>query len=304
MSKALLAVYDSSKDYVDRFLDYIKKKHYLPFESIGFTDTKALENYLVRNKVDLLLYSKEEFVEETESLEPECELFIRHENVREFAYLGKRRNSKSRVNHINKYQSMKAILEEVRIILNEDNYYEEREVKEINVAGIYAICSSKKALRTSLILTAQKASRSNLLYINLDRFSFIENCSISDLIYFYKTDKEKLKETLIKTRATINSFDILSSPFDMNDIDEIKINEWPDFLSELSKAGEYDLIVVDMYEAFRNLEDAFDMCREIFVITDESRESQEKLEKLKSFFNARKRQDLINKISKISTEEF
>ena len=140
MSKALLAVYDSSKDYVDRFLDYIKKKHYLPFESIGFTDTKALESYLVRNKVDLLLYSREEFVEEIESSEPECEQFIRHENVREFAYLGKRRNSKSRVNHINKYQSMKAILEEVRIILNEDNYFdEERETKKINVVGIYGV---------------------------------------------------------------------------------------------------------------------------------------------------------------------
>jgi len=200
---------------------------------------------------------------------------------------------------------MKTLLEEIRIMLNAEDFMDdEKENPNLNVIGIYALCPSKKSLKTSLLLSAQQALRCNLLYINLDRFSLIENCSISDLIYFYKTNKEKLGETLIKTRVTINGFDILSSPFDQDDIDEIRINEWPDFLSEIARVGEYDVIVLDMYESFRNLEEAFDMCRQVYVITDESDESSAKLEKLKEFFRARKRNDLINRISKISTEEY
>lgn len=302
MSKALLAVYDSSKEYVDRFLAYVKKKHNLYLESVGFTDLQTLEKYLSKNKVDLLLFSKEEFVDEKENKEYEYEQIFGNENIKEFVYLGKRRNSKSRIKHINKYQSMEVIISEITNILNIDSY-EESNNTDANIVGVYALCSGKKALKMSLILSGQRAVRANLLYINLDRFSLIDNCSISDLIYFYKTNKEKLKETLLKTKVTISGFDILSAPFDMNDIDEIGINEWPDFISELARIGSYDVVVLDMYEAFRNLEEVFNMCREIFVITDDGSEASEKLEKLKEYFLARKREDLINKISIINAEE-
>ena len=118
MGKPVVAVFDSSREYVDRFLGYVKKKRGILFETIGFTDDQSLEEYLSKNRVQILLYSQEEFVDEKESREGQCEKYIGHSNVGTFIYLGKRRNSRSRLKHILKYQSMETILSELNDYLD------------------------------------------------------------------------------------------------------------------------------------------------------------------------------------------
>lgn len=311
MGKAVLAVFDSSREYVDRFLAYVKKKKNLPFEVVAFTDDQILAEYLSRNKVRILLYSQEEMVDEQEAEDTRCEKYIGHPNVGEFLYLGKRRNSRSRLRHINKYQSMETILEELLQIMDFSGENQDIDHTEgPTVFGIYTVSPGFASLQTALRITASCAASTELLYINLDRFSLLDqvlpiekNGSISDLIYFYRINKDQIKETLRKTKESRNGFDLLGAPLDMEDLDAITEEEWPDFLHELSNGGEYDTVILDMHEAFRDLEKIFSLCSRIYVISDDSGYAKEKVKKMTESFRYKAREDLIRKMTKIGTEE-
>ena len=311
MGKAVLAVFDNSREYVDRFLGYVKKKKNLPFEVVAFTDDQILGEYLSRNKVRILLYSQEEMIDEEEAEDTRCEKYIDHPHVGEFLYLGKRRNSRSRLRHINKYQSMETILEELLQIMDLSEEGKSANPVDIpTVYGIYMITPGIAALKTSLQIAAGCAAATSLLYIELDRFSLLDqvlpiekSCSISDLIYFYRINREQMKESLRKTKETRNGFDLLGAPLDLEDLDAITEEEWPDFLQALADCGEYDTVILDMHEAFRDLEMIFSFCSKIYVISDDSGFAKEKMKKMTETLRNKEREDLIRKMTKISTEE-
>ena len=309
MSRPVVAVYDSSREYVDRFLRYVKKKRGIQFEIIGFTDDQSLEEYLTKNRVQILLYSQEEFVDEKDSREGQCEKYIDHNNIGKFIYLGKRRNSRSRLNHIVKYQSMEKILSDLNEYLDlrtEDNREEWK--GDIKIIGIYSPAPDSATLPTSLRIASGFAAGNSILYINLDRFPLLgqkEDCGsgISDLIFFYRTNKEQITETLKRTRERRNGFDLLCTSCDMEDVEELRTEEWQDFLYELAIRGEYDVLILDMYEAFRNLEEIFSICDEIYILTSEGSYANQKTEKMKQFFLEKIRTDLLQKMTRISTED-
>ena len=309
MSRPVVAVFDSSREYVDRFLRYVKKKRGIQFETIGFTDDQSLEEYLTKNRVQILLYSQEEFVDEKDCREGQCEKYIDHNNVGKFIYLGKRRNSRSRLNHIVKYQSMEKILLDLNEYLDlrtEDNREEWK--GDIKIIGIYSPAPDSSTLPTSLRIASGFAAGNSILYINLDRFPLLgqkEDCGsgISDLIFFYRTNKEQITETLKRTRERRNGFDLLCTSCDMEDVEELRTEEWQDFLYELAIRGEYDVLILDMYEAFRNLEEIFSICDEIYILTSEGSYANQKTEKMKQFFLEKNRTDLLQKMTRISTED-
>lgn len=309
MSKPVVAVFDSSREYVDRFLRYMKKKRGIPFETIGFTDDQSLDAYLSKNRVQILLYSQEEFVDEQDSSEGQCEKYIDHSNVGKFIYLGTRRNSRSRLKHIVKYQSMEKILAELKEYLDlriEDD--REAWKGDIKIIGIYSPAPGPSTLPTSLRIASGFAAGSAILYMNLDRFPLLgqmedRGSGISDLIFFYRTNKEQITETLKRTKERRNGFDLLCTSCDMEDVEELRIEEWQDFLYELAMRGEYDVLILDMYEAFRNLEEIFSICDEIYITTSEEPYAAQKTEKMKQFLLEKGRMDLLQKMTRISTED-
>ena len=309
MGKPVVAVFDSSREYVDRFLSYVKKKRGILFETIGFTDDQSLEEYLSKNRVQILLYSQEEFVDEKDSREGQCEKYIDHSNVGKFIYLGKRRNSRSRLKHIVKYQSMETILSELNEFLDlrlEDNREEWK--GDIKIIGIYSPAPGPSSLPTSLRIASGYSAGNAILYINLDRFPLLgqtedRGSGLSDLIFFYRTNKAQITETLKRTKERRNGFDLLCTSCDMEDVEEIRVEEWQDFLYELAIRGEYDILILDMYEAFRNLEEIFSICDEIYILTSEDSYAKQKTEKMKQFFVEKGRTDLLQKMTRICTED-
>ncbi len=303
----MVAVFDSSREYVDRFLSYVKKKRGILFETIGFTDDQSLEEYLSKNRVQILLYSQEEFVDENDSREGQCEKYIDHSNVGKFIYLGKRRNSRSRLKHIVKYQSMENILSELNEYLDLRFEDDREEWKgDIKIIGIYSPAPGPSTLPTSLRIASGLSAGSTILYINLDRFPLLgqtEGSGLSDLIFFYRTNKEQITETLKRTKEQKDGFDLLCTSCDMEDVEEIHVEEWQDFLYELAIRGEYDILILDMYEAFRNLEEIFSICDEIYILTGEDSYTKQKTEKMKQFIVEKGRTDLLSKMRRICTED-
>ena len=154
MAGKTVAVYDNSESYIKSFLKYVSRRKESWMEIKGFTETDALEGFLSSRPVDLLLFSMEELVDEKENLESRYEKFISHKNVKEFVYFGERRNSKSRIRHVNKYQSAKKILAEIQeILLPEDEEEEDSEKnaeKQVSLIGVYDPAQEGASVRAAL----------------------------------------------------------------------------------------------------------------------------------------------------------
>lgn len=309
MGRPVVAVFDNSREYVDRFLGYVKKKRGILFDVIGFTEDQSLEEYLSKNRVQILLYSQEEFVDDAKSKEGQCEKYIGHSQVGQFIYLGKRRNSRSRVKHIVKYQSMENILSELNECL--DLRMEDRGEQwkgDIKIIGIYSPAPGPAALPAALRITNGFSAGNSVLYLNLDRFPLLArkentNNGLSDLIFFYRTNKEQITQTLKKSKENRNGFDLLCASCDMEDMEEIRSEEWPAFLYELAIRGEYDVLILDMYEAFRNLEEIFTICDEIYILAGDNAYEGGKVEKMKQYLSEKGRSDLFGKMTRIRTED-
>ena len=302
MARTHLAVYDESQNYVDRFINYSKKRLGMREQIIGFTDTQALINFLQSNKINILLVSEEEWINKKEDPEIINEKIIETQNVEKLIYLGERKNSKSKLLHINKYQSMNKILNEIEELL--DAKEEEHFDSGAEIYGIYAPNSNSKVKGFACGICETLAQNKKVLYINLERFSGIntklgisKDSSISNLIYFYNTNPKKLRESLEDTKIKTNGFDVLTAPLDMADIDEIKLDDWKNFMNEIAIAGQYQAIVIDMYEAFNNLEPIFTMCKKVYMPLTGGKDEKEKVYEFKEYFEIRNRTDLLKKIS-------
>ncbi len=299
MKKIVLAVFDGDREYIQKFSDYVKRKKMLPFETLGFSNREALENYVESNKIDVLLFSPEEMAEEEKTEEETCVKFLSHSNIKKFVYLGKQRKSKSAFLYMNKYQSTETLIKELMEIMELQET--ENFPQACPLIGIYAVVPGEEAFQSSLRLGSNLALEHSILYLTFDRFSLLDpdqtgNSSLSDLIYFYKTNPKKIKEELKNTVGHYRGFDFMTAPSEQSDIDELNFTEWKDFFSRLATEGNYEQIVVDLQEAFKNLEDIFSCCEKVYVPVEGNSYAWKKAKMLQEYFTGRGRPDLVEKL--------
>ena len=277
MRKKTVAVYDCSEGYIKQLMEYFGRKKGLWFEAKGFSETAALEGYLNQHSVDLLLFSMEDLLEEETDNESGYIRFVSHENVKAFAYFGERRNSKSKIRHISKYQSVEGIIAEIKEMLFSDAEQEEltgdgNQNKPAELVCIYTPAPDPAVETVSLQLSEILAAEMKTLLIDLERFSILayltglkDEDTLTDLIFYFKTNKQKMKSTLERKRKRHHNIDILSASVNAEDIDEIPEGEWVNFFMELAGCGGYETVVVFMGETFRKPELIFTAADVIYV---------------------------------------
>lgn len=315
MARWSVAVFDDSADYIRRMVEYANSEKEKGFELAGFSDTEALDRYLEGKIVDILLFSMEDLVEKKENREEDYERFLSHPNVREFIYFGERRNSKTTLRHINKYQPAGKILEELGEVLRSKSgepeiWVPDRKGAKGNLICVYAPAGENGMSLYALQIAELKSVRKRVLFIDLDRFSLIAesagsgaDSSVSELIFYYKTNRGKLGECLREKRRRINNLDFLSSPEDMEDIGELPEEEWPAFLGALAENGRYEIVVVFTGETFRKPEYLFDAAGRIYLLQTADPMSARKMEMFTDFLSRKGRRDLLERAEKIRVKK-
>ena len=312
MAMKNVAVYDNSSTYMKRFLKYVNHRKANGISVKGFSELSALEDYLEKCQVDVLLFSMEEQIAEGVDAEPVCTAFLEHPSVREFVYFGERRNSKSRVKHIDKYQPAGKILSELEELLFPEREKtvpeEETETNRIELVSVFSPAPEEEAVQCAVEIAELLSVRKEVLLLDLERFSLLsapeEGCAaggLSDLIYVYRTNTKKLTECLRESRRRVRNLDVLTSPENLEDLDEIAEKDWPAFLQQLALCGGYAAVVVHMAEAFRNPEYLFDASAKIFLPTSKSEASVRKLQRLAKNCIGRGRKDLYDKMQAVLT---
>ena len=264
MAKSTLAVYDSCPSYIERLLSYANSKKNLAFDIVGFTDFEALNDYLKRSEKTVLLISlndDEKNIEQVRMvLTTNSNLFVIFLGEQ---HLADRINSEipgglSKMACINKYQSAANIVAEISAQLEDFNIRPDGRISNLHVAGIYSPVDKVSHVKLAPVIMkrlvkSENSERNKVLYINLEPFSgankwldYPKNTGMSDVIYFYKTNRRRLAETLGGVKGSYCGMDVLTAPVNPDDLEELSEEEWLDFLATLSVTGGYQYILIDM----------------------------------------------------------
>ncbi len=221
MAEKILAVFDSSTNYAERFVGYFSGRKRMPFKTIGFSKLSALSEYAQRRKIDILLIgrlpvknascakirhtgnlqSMYEFAEDItfENLEQfeqdeagEEERLSQQEvlaytkkfrSVGKILFLDDFQDLSNNPGHINKYRSM----EKISLDLMEIFRYDKSESlkitgnSDVEVCVVYSPECGIISQGFALALAYVMAEKSRVLYINFERFSGLKSIMNADI---------------------------------------------------------------------------------------------------------------------------
>ena len=271
MAKVILAVYDPCQAYTERFLNYVNSKSDKAFEVMGFTDLVILQEQLQSsrrdNRITAVLFSQEEDFNKSDktffdSVKSSGVSLIFLGEQKAAASIGMESGKIESLQWINKYQSMENILQEIQECLGVrdlslPSYGRQQNFELIGIFSPVEKCSHPEAA-IAILQNLRKSQdydqrMEKVLYLNLEAFSgmkkrldYPKDTCLSDVIYFFKTDPEKMAESLNTIKGRYCGMDVLTAPQDMDDLKELENGGWMDFLQTLAKRGNYDRIVMDL----------------------------------------------------------
>ncbi|MCF0228722.1 MAG: hypothetical protein HUJ76_03370 [Parasporobacterium sp.] len=263
MAKDTLAVYDPCRSYVERFLNYVRKRNDLSFDAAGFTDLNILREYLKNNRIKAVLFSGQSMSGEGDN-GSNADFIFREDIESLVIYLGEQPLSENRTGEKNvffvyRYQSADGILSEIKGILN-DHTEESLHIPKgfLRLGGIYSPGEKVSHPETAALIAGELRreygddENIKVLYINLEQFSGMDSMmerfsgqNLSDVIYSYKTSPGKLREAIENARGRYRGMDVLSAPENMEDLHVLSGGGWPDFLAKTADAGGFLIILVD-----------------------------------------------------------
>lgn len=304
MAKKLLALFDKDLDYVNRFMAFVKGRRNLPFKIAGFSKIDALFEFVDRNRVDILLFSEDSGMEYLKELK-------KISGIGETIILGEKRDAESHQKYINKYQSAEMIIEEILDSLQLEGIEKtDSENGDLEIITVYSpACDLRKQI-FSLCIANAAAKNKSVLYINLERFSGLKylidtskDISMSDIIYYYKTNTSKIREGLSSSALAVGNFDCLTAPLDMEDLEIIGDDNWKCFLNTVASLGGYDCVIVDLDEAVKKINAFFDFCERIYVPTISGLMAERRIEEFKDYLKLCDKEKNLEKIIEVDLGE-
>ena len=271
MAMKYLAVYDRCRGYVERFIKYTKKLNIQGIKFCGFSDPDILEESITGGRIEAVLCSQDENTEEgSERISNLLTKGMREKGLI-VMILGEHPAPASEIsgfNYIYKYQKAGKIIEKVLEITGCDGKDTDSLLYpgNLHIYGIYSPWEKQShpetAVQVAKIISSRKESRSGILYINLEQFSGMsdmldmkDNQGLSNVIYYFRTRPEQLPVVLRDACGNYAGMDVLTAPGNLEDLEEIDREEWPDFLESVSRAGNYQNIILDISEMYRQMED-------------------------------------------------
>ena len=335
MARQVLAVYEPSQFYVERFLNYANSKGHTGFDIIGFTDLKALEDCTLEHGIKVLLLSWVECPDDDKDIKALCACVKKiSENGVEIFILGEQQNTGFILNSIKesggflpdperiieKYQPVSLILQEViNKAFGDDcltGYSLPTQEALMNVCGIYSPADKQShpelAEKIARLKGFNASSLCRVLYINLEQFSGLSkvtgadlNTGLSDVIYYYRQNIQGLREAIDRAKGHFDGIDVLLAPADMEDLREIDEKEWPDFLRSIMEAGDYHLAVIDDLGKLFSLKNILRKIGEVYIPAlppAPGKNALRKMEEFKKYFYQNDCPELLEKIKEIEMD--
>lgn len=293
--KKVCAIYDADEQYAYRFINYVNDKKLMPYDVIMFTKNELLEEYLKDGRLEILLLSENTGISD-----------LRNTNVGKIIKLSEDENTV--VNgSVYKYQSADTVVKEIfRQLVGETQTHSHQDILTVNtdVIGVYSPIGRCHKTVLSLALAMAASRKGKTLYINLEEFCGISEFvslnqgNLSDLIYHFRHNKNKLAKIFSETIISCNGFDyvpVCSSP---EDFEEVMPEEWIEFIKYIISGSVYDTLVLDIGNVVHEPWKLMRVCRVVFMPCVSDIMGTNKVNMFEEYMKIMGQTDIINKIIK------
>lgn len=299
----VLGIFDSDLEYSSQLMNYIKRKHKSINQIRIFTNKSILYDFLLDNKMDVLLISEDKLQED-----------IEHDNVgnmcviSEGKYIAESNNSdKKQV--IYKFQSAEQIVNELF------NYYPILNVKNNNSVSnskfisIFSLNDSFAKDNFSFNLANQYGIAKKVLLIDLNllhgryQLSNLDPMkNLSEFLYFLKSRTPNLFAKMNLQIQKLGNFDYIKGVMFGPDLFDLTFEDLEIWVKELHKSN-YDIIIFNIGSYMATTLELFRKSDEIFLVTKDNPWSINLYNNLIEQLNWTGNEDIIKKLERVEIQK-
>lgn len=260
----MIALYDSDKEYVESFNEYLKEQKQKSYSIILFTEVSALDAYCKVEKVDMIVIAEyliiNNAIQEGDIKEEDNIIVLADE---------KDVSSINGIPAVYRYQPADLLISSILNlcagrVLYGSNLVEYTKKRRKCIVSIYSPIGRCGKTTFSIRLGVALSNRElKVLMINLEEFSLFmkyvkgdEGEDLSDLLYYYLSGNQSMT---IKSEAVIrnyNGMDYIPPVKYAQDLRKINGETWKKFIDLTAEVKEYDIIILDISNM---VEDVFEM---------------------------------------------
>lgn len=312
MSKIInIVLYDTDKEYIESFSEYLKGQNRKGILFNFFTDSLTLLDYCEEEVMDLIIIAEYLFTaSDTHNILskfPDKVIVLGDEkditHVDDFLCLYRFQRADFLISNI-----LDICAERMTASANNHRYLRKVKSKRIGFFSPVGRCGKTK----SVIELAKRLTQEGykVLLINLEEFSSfdtylgsVNDYNISDLLFYYLSGGGCFE---IKSDAIIKNhqgFDYLSSVKCVDDLRNVESDEWESFISALIGYKGYEVVLVEisnMVKDYFKLLSGMDM---IFSVYLDDEVSRYKIDRYKEYVEVSDFKELKQKITEIPVKE-
>lgn len=277
MEKPIMAICDRQIAYINQLISLFQERKELPFEIHGFTKEENLQEFCEKNNVALLLISEPDYREELQEKEIDQILVLKESPDK----------TPENVAAVNKFQPASTLYREIMRVYGENEKavpFRTGKKENFSLIGIYSPVHRCLQTTFSVAMGELLAEKKKTLYMNFECFSGFEvmlgkrfGGNLTDILYVYDCAREKLPYKLESIVQKIGKLHFIPSAAAYEDIRDIRAGEWLEIITEIAKAGRYEIVLLDLSEQVCGLFQLLEHCDRIYTLIKEDRMARAKL---------------------------
>lgn len=317
MKQKIFAICDMEEAYALRMAEYMLEKIRIPYAVHLFTKVEELERFLEQEEIEILLIAESalELLRMEYVRRQVAQMFVLQESdLREDDGQdkdGQKRDGRENDHaamYISKFQSPERILSvliESAKGLTDWSGAETQIQEDVKLIGIYS--PVKRCLQTSFALTMGQilAREHKVLYFNFENYSGFGRMlgrefatDVSDVLYYFRCDQEKLALHLPAIIQNINGLDYIPPMQSQMQMWETEGAQWIELCRRIARIGQYDYIILDLDDGMNGLFDLLGACFRIYTITREDSFAVAKLSQYEQILKFHELEDIADKTVK------
>ncbi|MBQ6696636.1 MAG: hypothetical protein IJN16_08025, partial [Lachnospiraceae bacterium] len=210
--------------------------------------------------------------------------------------------------NINKYQSSELIFRTVMSSYMGNGGGLPRRMStgnKMQIIGNYSPIG--RCLQTTFALSMGQilAKKHKTLYLNFESYSGFGHllsrefgADITDALYYFSGEKEKLAYKLDGLVESMNGLDYIPPVLSYRDLREITGEQWIELFHEIERISEYEYLILDLSEQMSGLFDVLRECDRVFTIIKEDGLAEAKLRQYETLLQSMNYEDIAAKTRK------
>lgn len=303
MNNRLLAVFDSDKEFVSEFINYLNREYCNEYDIYAFTTFNAVQEFTQNTHIDIMLVSNESFEKKLSDCDIGQIIILTEKKAERF------KEYKS----VHKYQKAGNVMREVLECVEVQKVKKSQEEicqSQARIIGVYS--PIKRCMKTMFALTLSDilAKDNEVLYINFEEYSGLRTlmgeefiADLSDLMYFYILSPQKMMEKYSVIKKRFGKVNIIPPMIFSDNIKNTEPVLWREMIRYLSENANENIIILDLSNMVSDVFELLQICDEIFVPTKNDFISDSKLEEFFRVIKDKERQNIEDRIHIVKVGE-